>query len=86
MLELARARRWEQLPALDAQCATIVDQLQDMEGQELSTSGRARMAALASRIRADQDALTGLIRPQFMHLMRNVDRLQREQDLKTAAH
>lgn len=84
MVELARAKQWEQLAALDAQCTTIVDQLRDVEGPALSTSERVRMTALASRIRADQDELTGLIRPQFVRLMRNIAQLQREQDLKTA--
>ena len=73
MVELARAKQWQQLPALDARCTTLFDQLQDMPSHEPSAAERARILALAGRIRADQDELTGLVRPQFERLMRTVE-------------
>lgn len=72
MVALARAKQWAQLPALDARCTTLFDQLQDLPAHAPSAAERARILALADRIRADQDALNGLVRPQFERLMRAV--------------
>jgi flagellar protein FliT len=77
MLELARAGRWQQLPELDAQCDAAFRQLQDMDADDLSAQERARTLALALRIRADQEALQALTRPQFLRLARAVDGLPR---------
>lgn len=77
MIELARARQWEQLPALDAQCVSLVDRLRGLEPAQPSALERTRIEVLAGRIRADQDQLTELVRPQFVRLMRRMDQLQR---------
>jgi hypothetical protein len=77
MVELARSRRWEALPRLDAHCTSLVGRLQEMEGEELSTLERSRIVALAGRIRSDQEALTSLVRPQFVHLVQRMAELQR---------
>jgi flagellar protein FliT len=76
MVEVARAKQWDRLPALDTQCTALADQLWDMGAHDLSAPERARFLALARRIRADQDELTSLVRPQFMSLMRKVAELQ----------
>lgn len=77
MVELARARRWDALPGLDAHCSSLVGRLREMDGDELSGIERSRLAALASRIRADQEALSALVRPQFVHLVQRMAELQR---------
>ena len=77
MLELARAGRWQQLPELDAHCDAVFRQLQDMDADGLSAQERARTLALALRIRADQEALQALTRPQFLRLVAAVDGLRR---------
>jgi flagellar protein FliT len=77
MIELARARQWQQLPALDAQCLSLVDRLRALEPAQPTALERSRIEALAGRIRADQDQLTELVRPQFVRLMRRMDQLQR---------
>ena len=77
MVELARARRWDALPGLDAHCSSLVDRLREMDGDEFSGSERSRLAALASRIRSDQQALSSLVRPQFVHLVQRMAELQR---------
>jgi hypothetical protein len=77
MVELARARRWDALPGLDAHCSSLVGRLREMDGDELSGIERSRLAALASRIRSDQEALSSLVRPQFVHLAQRMAELQR---------
>lgn len=81
MLELARDRRWDTLPGLDARCTHLFGQLREMEAEEeaedFSSGDRCRLAALASRIRADQEALTSLVRPQFVRLVQRMAELQR---------
>lgn len=77
MVRLARDRRWDALPGLDAHCSSLFGRLREMDGQALSTTERSRLAALASRIRSDQEALTSLVRPQFVHLAQRMAELQR---------
>lgn len=72
MAQLARERRWQALPALDAQCGGLVDQLRALDGDGLSAPDRAQVQALAERIRAHQDELARLLRPQFLHLARRM--------------
>ncbi len=76
MVELARERRWEALPALDAHCTGVVDQLKHLDAGELDAPARSQLAALAGRIRADQDELERLVRPQFLHLVQRMAELQ----------
>lgn len=81
MLDLARARQWAQLPALDARCTAIVGRLQGMEADDARVPESAPVLALARRIRDGQDDLTRMVRPQFVDLMRRIDQLRREQEL-----
>lgn len=85
MVEQARAKRWDQLPGLDRQCTIIVGRLRDMEAREqLSGEERARIAGLMTRIRVDQEELSGLLRPQLTRLMRKIEQLQRAENLSRA--
>lgn len=77
MVELARDRRWDALPGLDAHCSSLVGRLSEIDGDELSNFERSRLAALVLRIRSDQEALTSLVRPQFVHLVQRMAELQR---------
>lgn len=87
MLQLARAGDWSGLPELDVQCTTIVDALRDMEPTHaLEPLERARVMALMTRIRCDQDELTALIRPQLNDLMRKMHELQRRRGVTRAYH
>ena len=69
MVQLARERRWQALPALDAHCAGLVERLRALDDADLDAT---ELLALAGRIRADQDELTRLLRPQFLHLARRM--------------
>jgi len=85
MVEQARARQWEQLPALDARCTIIMDRLRGMGPREqLSGDDRARITGLLTRIRSDQEELCGLLRPQLTRLMRKIEQLQRTGNLSRA--
>jgi len=84
MLELARAREWAQLPDLDGQCTSIVDELRKLEPHDLAAEDRAAVVAVLTRIRSDQAELAALIRPQFTRLLRNIDVLQHQQQLERA--
>lgn len=85
MLELARAREWTRLPALDEQCTAIVDRLRAMEPHpEPATIDRARLVELLTRIRSDQRELQELIRPQCQRLMHNIHQLHQQQKLHGA--
>lgn len=77
MVELARARRWDALSGLDAHCSSLFGRLRDMDAEDLSGSERSRLAALAGRIRSDQEALSSLVRPQFVQLVQRMTELQR---------
>jgi flagellar protein FliT len=76
MVELARERRWEPLPGLDAHCSQMFERLRGLDLEQLCALDRARVLSLASRIRADQDDLRALVRPQFQHLVRRMAQLQ----------
>lgn len=77
MVELARERQWQQLPELDARCTSLVQQLRDADVGHLSATERAPTLEIASRIRAGQEELEGLTRPQFRRLVRRMDVLRR---------
>jgi flagellar protein FliT len=77
MLEAARAAQWTELPALDAQCTAAARRLQATHAPGMSAWEWALIRALDSRIRADQDALNALVRPQFMELVARLEELER---------
>jgi flagellar protein FliT len=73
MVQLARSRRWESLPRLDAVCAELVDALRDVPPVDLTSAERARIVAAARRIREDQAELRSLVQPQGLALLRRMD-------------
>ena len=76
MVHLARARRWEALPALDAHCTDLVAELRGLDARGLSPTECARLLALTGRIRADQHELKRLVQPQFLRLTHRIAHLQ----------
>lgn len=76
MVRLARARRWEALPALDAHCTDLVAKLRGLDARGLSAVESSRVLALTGRIRADQHELRRLLQPQFIRLTHRVSQLQ----------
>ncbi len=85
MLELARAKDWAPLPALDTQCNAIVERLRAVPApRAMSSVERTWARALIARIRADQDELAALVQPQLVHLMRRIDELQVEHKVRGA--
>ncbi|HVE53333.1 MAG TPA: flagellar protein FliT [Ramlibacter sp.] len=69
LVALARDRQWEHLPALEARCTALYDQLRSAPPEDLTPDDFSRVLLLASRIRRDQDALVQLVRPQFVRLL-----------------
>jgi hypothetical protein len=81
MVTLARDGQWKQLPTLDAQCIALAGQLREMQPPPaLSESQGMAIAELFSRIGAGQDELDGLVRPQFIALMRRIGEQHRPHD------
>jgi hypothetical protein len=72
MVELARTQQWQQLSALDAQCAALFARLRAQPQEALTPWERTHLAALVERIQADQDVLARLVRPQFLRLVRSL--------------
>lgn len=85
MADLARSKKWGELPALETKCAAYVERLKVMPGVEtLEPSDMAETRRLISRIRADQDVVFGLVRPQFEQLIERMGSISRQRDLGKA--
>jgi flagellar protein FliT len=72
MVALARDRQWEHLPALEARCTELLQQLRAGLPEDLNPEEHQRVIALVSGIRRDQDALVHLVQPQFLQLAQAV--------------
>ena len=85
MAELARAREWGRLPALEEQCAAIVDRLKVLAPLEaLDPSQFEQTCRLIDQIRADQDEVCGLVKPQIEQLIARMSYLQQQRSLGKA--
>ncbi len=73
MAVLARARQWGQLPELEDQCDSVVDELKHIEPLDLvdllDSPQRQAVQHLLIRIREDQEEMRRLIQPQLDRLM-----------------
>lgn len=76
MVELARAGRWERLPELDAHCAALYRTLQEAAAEDLGERERALALELALRVRAQQEELVHMTRPQFLQLRERMEALR----------
>jgi len=85
MAELARAKEWGRLPALEAQCAAIVERLKVLVPLEtLEPSQFEEALRLIERIRVDQDEVCGLVKPQIEQLIARMSYLQQQRSLGKA--
>lgn len=85
MVQLARAGEWGQLPALQTECTTKVRHLQAGPSlAALSPLQRERARLLAERIRADQDEVCRLVKPQLERLVGKMRNLQQVNELRKA--
>lgn len=85
MAQLARAKEWERLPELEAQCAIVVEQLQRIAPSPmLDPMQLAQAHRLLTSIRADQDQVRSLVEPQLKRLVSTMGHLQKQNDLGKA--
>jgi flagellar protein FliT len=85
MAQLARSKEWSRLPELESQCTALVERLKDLEQIEtLDPAQYAEMRALISRIRADQDEVCGLVKPQLEQLIARMSSIHQQQSLDKA--
>jgi flagellar protein FliT len=85
MAEHARAKEWDRLPALEAQCATVVERLKQIGPTEALEPAQLDQAQrLMEHIRADQDEVRRLVKPQLERLVATMARLQKQGELDKA--
>lgn len=85
MVELARAKEWGQLPALEAQCSAVVQRLKTIEPLALLDPAQLTEALrLIERIRIDQAEVSGLIKPQLEELLGKMGSLHQHVSLRKA--
>jgi len=85
MAALARAKEWDRLPELEAQCASVLQRLSAVSPHETLDPARvAEARGLLQRIRADQQAVCELVKPQLAHLVATMADLQKRSELDRA--
>lgn len=82
MVELARAKDWGRLPELEAQCSAVVQRLKSLNPLEsLEPSQLQEALRLIERIRADQQEVCELVRPQIEQLIDRMGLLSQQRNL-----
>ncbi|WP_256856649.1 flagellar protein FliT [Variovorax sp. KK3] len=85
MVTLARAREWDRLPELEAQCNALVDRLRVVSPQETLDPAQVEEArGLMRRIRADQQTVCELVKPQLASLVAHMADLQKRSEIDRA--
>ncbi|MDM0042972.1 flagellar protein FliT [Variovorax dokdonensis] len=85
MAQLAAAREWAQLPALETECAALIARLKDLPSAEsLEPSLREQACQLIERIRADQETVARLVQPQLNDLLTRMGSLSAQRSLDKA--
>jgi len=84
MAALARAREWDRLPALEAQCAAVVERLKRVPPVDSLEPQLDEARRLMDRIRADQDEVCRLVKPQLDSLLATMGRLLKQDELGKA--
>lgn len=85
MAELAREKEWGRLPELEVQCNEIVDRLKVLQPLEtLDPAQFEETRRLMARIRADQDEVCGLVKPQIEQLISRMTMLSQQRSLGRA--
>ena len=85
MAELARAKKWDRLPALEAECSSLVERLRVLKPLEtLDAQQLAETRLLIERIRADQEAVRTLVLPQIEDLLERMGAMSQQQSVDRA--
>mgnify|MGYP001028388951 CR=1 FL=1 len=85
MAALARAKEWDRLPELEAQCTGVIERLRTVSPQEsLDTAQVEEVRRLMKRIQADQRTVCELVKPQLAHLVATMADLQNRNELDRA--
>jgi len=85
MAELARTKDWGRLPELEAQCSALVERLKVIQPLEtLEPAQFEETRRLIERIRADQDEVCGLVKPQIEQLISRMSHLSQQRSLGRA--
>jgi flagellar protein FliT len=85
MAALARRKEWDRLPELEAQCAAVIDRLRIATPLEsLDPLQTAEAQRLLQRIRAAQQVVSDLVKPQLAHLVATMADLQKRNELDKA--
>jgi flagellar protein FliT len=85
MLELSREEEWGELPGLETLCAALISRLKEIENStELNSVQRDEVRRSLLRVRADQDEVIRLVKPQLRHLLNGIASLQHQGSLEKA--
>jgi len=85
MADLARSKEWGRLPELEAQCSAVVDRLKVLEPLEtLEPAQLDEIGRLIGRIRADQEEVCQLVKPQIVQLIERMSFLSQQRSLGKA--
>ncbi|WP_324815110.1 flagellar protein FliT [Variovorax sp.] len=85
MAALAVARDWGRLPELELNCAVMIERLKGLPAPEtLPEQLRDEARVLIQRIRADQETVVQLVRPQLQSLLSNMGTLNAQKNLSDA--
>ena len=85
MAHVAQAGDWGQLPALEAECAAIIERLKVLpQAEALEPALRDQARGLILRIRSDQDIVSGLVQPQLKDLLVRMGSLNAQHSLNKA--
>ncbi|NDZ15821.1 flagellar protein FliT [Variovorax sp. WS11] len=85
MAALARAKEWDRLPELEMQCAAMIERLRIVTPEESLDPAQVNEAQrLLQRIRADQQLVCELVKPQLAGLVATMADLQNRNELDRA--
>lgn len=85
MLELSREEEWGQLPGVESLCAALIDRLKEIEPTTtLDSSQRDQVRQSLLRVRADQEEVCRLVKPQLRILLGSIAQLQQQDSVNKA--
>jgi len=86
MAELASAREWRELPALEAECTALVERLRALPPVDSlkDPTRREQIHKLLQCIRFDQDSVVRAVRPQLCELLARIGTLSTSRNLDRA--
>lgn len=85
MLELSREEQWGELPGLETLCAALISRLKEIEPETtLDAFQRDEVRRSLLRVRADQEQVCRLVKPQLRILLNGIASMQQQDSLKKA--